>query len=202
MNEELLEQVLSQYRLKDENRAGWVLRAVQEPESVADHSWGTALLCFYFAQSCGVDRNRAITMALVHDLAEAETGDIPRRVSADAQPISPEGKSRREAEVMTRYARITPEVARLWQEYESAVTLEAQFVRDMNLIDMCMQALIYERDRRYVESEGRENFPDFAGLDEFFATSEPRLLTECGVSLYTTIAREYRDLRASRGSGH
>lgn len=77
--------------LKDVARSGWVLRGIERPESVADHSWGTAYLCLLLAPA-GIDRERSVAMALVHDLAEVETGDIPRRVAREAQPVSPEEK--------------------------------------------------------------------------------------------------------------
>jgi len=46
---------LEAYRLKDTVRAGWVLRGIRDPESVADHSWGTALLCMIYGPSAGID---------------------------------------------------------------------------------------------------------------------------------------------------
>lgn len=52
------------------------MRGVETPESVADHSWGTALLVLMCAPA-GLDVSRALAMATVHDLAEARVGDIP-----------------------------------------------------------------------------------------------------------------------------
>ncbi|OYR56353.1 phosphohydrolase, partial [Halorubrum sp. E3] len=39
-----LDAVLAAYDLKDERRTGWQLRGVDDPESVAAHSWGVAYL--------------------------------------------------------------------------------------------------------------------------------------------------------------
>jgi len=36
--------LLKAIELKDENRTGWELRNIENPESVAGHSWGTAIL--------------------------------------------------------------------------------------------------------------------------------------------------------------
>ena len=49
-------------------------------------------------------------------------------------------------------------VLRLWNEYEDANTGTARFVRDMNLIDMCIQGYLYERDGRYRQSAGNEAY--------------------------------------------
>jgi len=72
----------------------------------------------------------------------------------------------------------------LWEEYEAAKTATARFVRDMNLCDMCAQALLYTSNRR---STSR--------LDEFFETSRPRLSTATGKRLHRQIEERYRALR-------
>ena len=223
----MIEQLLSVYRLKDEIRAGWVIRSVLEPESVADHSWGTALLCLLNAGEAGVDADPAIRMALVHDIAEAEVGDIPRRVDESDQPVSRGEKARREHEAILRLAGGALDGAvELWREYEAGETPVARFVRDMNRIDMCLQALYYERaGRRRVDAtperaadvpaadapaagapagatrpRGAGGTPAAAweALDEFFATARPRLATGVGRRLFAAIESRYRALREER----
>ncbi|NBF39088.1 MAG: HD domain-containing protein [Spirochaetes bacterium] len=213
----MIEQLLSVYRLKDEIRAGWVIRSVLEPESVADHSWGTALLCLLNAGEAGVDADPAIRMALVHDIAEAEVGDIPRRVDEGDQPVSRAEKARREHEAIARLAGGPFDGAvELWREYEAGETPVARFVRDMNLIDMCLQALYYERaGRRGVAATSERAAGDPGGatrpqagagkaavvweaLDEFFATARPRVATAVGLRLFADIEYRYRALREER----
>ena len=49
-------------------------------ESVADHSWRTALMAMLLsgeAEFQGADMNKVIRMCLIHDLGETFTGDIP-----------------------------------------------------------------------------------------------------------------------------
>lgn len=191
----MIEQLLSVYRLKDEIRAGWVIRAIAEPESVADHSWGTALLCLLNAEEAGVDADPATRMALVHDIAEAEVGDIPRRVDESDQPVSRAEKARREHEAIARLAGGPLDGAvELWREYEAGETPVARFVRDMNLIDMCLQALYYERAgrRRVAATSDRAAWE---ALDEFFATARPRVATAVGRRLFADIEERYRALR-------
>jgi putative hydrolase of HD superfamily len=140
-------------------------------------------------------------MALVHDLAEAVTGDSATRVSGltgEQKKLQKTRKQEREARAMDelRALGLPERVFESWREYEEAETAEAIFVRDMNLIDMCAQALIYERGGRYREEELGSNFPEFEGLSEFFETTRMRLATEIGRSLFTGLEDEYRSLRA------
>nr|WP_135536074.1 HD domain-containing protein [Halostella pelagica] len=73
--------------LKDERRTGWELRDIEDPESVAAHTWGMATLCLVYADRVEVDRDRAVTMALIHDLAEVRTGDIATRAEDITAPV-------------------------------------------------------------------------------------------------------------------
>src|SRR5687767_7316770 len=62
-------------RLKGIRRQGWVDREVADPESVADHSFRLVVLAWLVADRLGLDSNRAIRLALIHDLPEAFAGD-------------------------------------------------------------------------------------------------------------------------------
>ncbi len=181
--------------LKDVRRAGWAMRGVSDPESVADHSWGTALLCLLFAASAGVDRDRAVAMAIVHDLAEVETGDIVARADESDRQISVSDKARLEHEAMER---LLPDAAsslrELWLAYENRDGLVADFVRDMNLIDMCLQALYYQERGRHDAAVELLSSGGFKGLDEFFAAAQLKLSTPVGLSLFSRVAEKYRAL--------
>lgn len=62
-------------KLKDELRHQWT--SANRQESVAEHSWRLALMlilcCPYINHP--IDFRKAITMAVIHDLVEAEAGD-------------------------------------------------------------------------------------------------------------------------------
>ncbi len=202
----MLDLILQSLALKDEQRNGWLLRRVSRPESVADHCWGTALLCLLFAEKAGVNACRAVSMAIVHDLAEAVTGDVPTRVAAMDDPEVIEAKRRRERDGMKALlsdagAHPESQVRELWEEYEENETETAHFVRDMNLIDMCAQAHRYEESGRYDPSAPNENFPDFAGLDEFFATTRPRLTGAVGRELFDELRERYAAIPSVRERG-
>ncbi len=68
--------------LGDLPRTGWVVRGVVPAESLAAHSYQVAVLVAMLvdalrADGIPIDGERALRMALIHDAAEARTGDIP-----------------------------------------------------------------------------------------------------------------------------
>ncbi len=193
-----LDALLEALTLKDESRTGWVLRGIDAPESVAAHTWGVATLCLLYADRAepDVDRDRAISMALVHDLAEARTGDIPTRADDEHQQVSAEEKAASEraaiADLLAPFDADTDgEFRSLWAEYEARETATAQFVKDMDLIDNCLQALTYERENRYDETDENDAFSQYENLDEFFATAAPRLHTTIGETLFEETKTRY-----------
>lgn len=199
-HESTLDAVLRAYRLKDELRRGWVLRGVRAPESVAGHAWGTALLCLAFAEEAGVDRERALAIATVHDLAEAEIGDIPARAHPAERAVAADRKAQLEAEGLERLLDGSlAEVWALWREYDAGASPEARFVRDMNLLDMALQALLYEQHGRYDVDAAPPSGGSRGHLDEFLVSAERRMQGEPGRRLVAQVASRYRRLRQRPG---
>jgi putative hydrolase of HD superfamily len=190
------------FALKDERRTGWQLRGITDPESVAGHTWGVALLCLQYGKEADIDTDRALRMALVHDLAEAKTGDVATRVNDADQRVSAAEKDRREREARADLApTLDPEIRDLWEEYETRETHKSVFVKDMDLVDMCLQALVYERGGRYDGERESEAFEEYEDLDEFFATAEPRLRTAVGTELFEEIETRYEAVRDGNENG-
>lgn len=197
MNENSEEFFLKALELKDEKRTGWELRNIEQPESVAGHSWGTALLCLVHAEKEDVETSKCVKMAVVHDLAEAETGDFVTRDVDGKQEVKKEEKEALETEAINS---LTSElesiqIEKLWREYEERETKAAKFVKDMDLIDLCLQALKYEKQQRYDPEEDNEDFQEYDNLDEFFATTEPRMNTETGKQLFADIRGRYEEVK-------
>ncbi|MSQ03316.1 MAG: HD domain-containing protein [Myxococcales bacterium] len=140
---ELLNECLA---LKELHRAGWKRVGVAEPESVADHSFGVALAALVLAPP-ELDRGRLLAMALLHDLAEVRVGDITPH-----DGVSPQEKTRREADAAARLFEGHPQLAAIWLESEQGVTAEARFLKAMDTLDLHLQAERYG-DRGYDTSE-------------------------------------------------
>ncbi|RLI98091.1 MAG: phosphohydrolase [Candidatus Aenigmatarchaeota archaeon] len=146
-------------RLKGVKRSGWVERGVEEPESVADHSFMTALFCMVLPAE-GVDREKAIRMALVHDLAESEVGDIITKESwKDGGAMPRAEKVALERDGLKKLLKgldkgTAREISGLWEEYEKGKTPEAVFVRDADIAEMILQAVSYHAKGNYRDSLG------------------------------------------------
>ena len=142
---ELIDFIAEVGKLKRLPRTGWVESGVPDPESVADHSFRVALISLVLADEKGLDSLRAVRMALIHDLAEAETGDLtPGQKEADLR-----GFTRAEGVAMTKLLEKLPETIRetyiaAWREFSEASTEEARLVRDADKLEMVIQASEYQ----------------------------------------------------------
>jgi putative hydrolase of HD superfamily len=132
--------LLEALRLKELPRTGWVRAGVEGPESVAAHSWGVAWLVLVLCPR-HVDLERALAMAVLHDLAEVRTGDITPRCG-----VPPERKSTAERRALQGMLGGLPRggaLHGLWEECEQRQSLEARFVRACDKLDMALQAARY-----------------------------------------------------------
>ena len=162
----LLEAYFEANQLKQLYRQGW-LRVGLPPErceSVAEHSFGVALLCLlvieaYFPQA---DASRAVRIALLHDLGEAYVGDLTPHAKVDR---ATKHQLEREAvqRILSKLPRGEVHLA-LWEEYEAGSSFEARLVRQLDRLEMGLQACIYEHQGA-------------GDLSEFFASVHEALET-------------------------
>jgi putative hydrolases of HD superfamily len=127
-------------------RAGWVLRGVTDPESVASHCHAVALLAQLVCDAWPgrFDAGRALAIALVHDCAEVVTMDIPMPAGDAAFR---EAKSRTErAAIASLFDGMPTRAAELFEEFERAETPEARLVRGLDKVQMMIRAACYERE--------------------------------------------------------
>lgn len=145
--------LLEVQRLKRLDRTGWVLRGLPAgAESVAAHSYGVALTAMLLADEVAargveVDAGRVMRLALLHDLQETRTGDLPRTVAA-YYGVEARRRAERAAfdDVMRPLgARRAAQYAELHEDYEGRASLEARLVKAADIIDLLAQALMFER---------------------------------------------------------
>ena len=120
---------------------------MDKPESIADHMYRMSLMAMVAAKEMpGLDQNRCVKLALIHDLAEAIVGDITPN-----DPVSKEEKNKMESDAMAKIRAMLgdalggEEMEALWHEYEDQVTDEAKLLKDLDKLEMIMQAGEYER---------------------------------------------------------
>ncbi|KAA0001413.1 MAG: HD domain-containing protein [Thermoplasmata archaeon] len=63
-------------KLKGIKRKGWLRIGIEKVESVACHSYRVAFLAMLIGDALNLNVEKMLKMALLHDLAEATTGDI------------------------------------------------------------------------------------------------------------------------------
>lgn len=63
-------------QLKRVKRSGWWSALIDDPESVAEHSFRTAVVAFVLASVEGLDANKMAAAALFHDFAETRINDV------------------------------------------------------------------------------------------------------------------------------
>ncbi|MGY8727879.1 MAG: HD domain-containing protein [Candidatus Poseidoniales archaeon] len=125
-----LKEILS---LKNVLRAGWVRAGIPSPESVAAHSWGMSMLALKLAPK-ELDLARVLSLCIVHDIPEVRVGDLTPHDDTST-------KAADELKAMTEMA---PEWVALFEEYEQGKTPEAKFVKQLDKLDMALQAERYQ----------------------------------------------------------
>lgn len=128
-------------------------------ESVADHTWRLVLLLILFEKKLSkkIDLDRAVKIAIVHD--------IPEIIAGDASPLGSDGtgddahafnkdvaKERHKTENMAAKEifsklpkKLEDEFYSCWQEIEEQKTYEAKVVKSLDRIECCMQIFEYRK---------------------------------------------------------
>jgi len=143
-NETPLDLLLELQALDRVPRMGFALRGVPEAESVAEHSFHVATLVWLLArQEPEIDALRALEMALLHDLAEVRTGDLPMT----AGRYLPDGaKATGERAAFDELlAPLGDPAQRLLDEFERQDSPEGRFVKACDKLQLMIKVTAYER---------------------------------------------------------
>jgi putative hydrolase of HD superfamily len=185
----LVDLVLEVISLKRMPRTGWGTRGVPHVESVAEHTFGVGFLVLALADllraqvdSEPLDLEKALSMALLHDLAEVRLTDLP---TSAVQLLPDVVKSQAEAQAINDLLALLPSGMRLeelWREFEDASSPEGRLLRDADKLEMMFQCLFYER-------------AGSRGLDEFWQRTDHRQWH------YSVCADIYASLKAQRPPG-
>jgi putative hydrolase of HD superfamily len=140
----LLEFIKRAEKLKTELRHSYTSNKDRQ-ESVADHSWMLALMAILMFDyvDLKVDKLKVIKMLIIHDLAEAITGDVP------AFEISARNKDKYPAELASMKKltkglpkKLADEILSLWDEHEKKTTDEAKLAQCIDKSEALIQHTI------------------------------------------------------------
>ena len=121
-------------------RSGFQFLGSRENENVAEHSFRTAVAGCVLAEMAGADPSKTVMLCLFHDLHEARTADfnyVNRRYDSSHRT-----QALRDATAGTGLERL---LLPLWEELETAETLEGKLAQDADQIEIIL-ALKEEQD--------------------------------------------------------
>ncbi|MBN1493841.1 MAG: HD domain-containing protein [Candidatus Omnitrophica bacterium] len=156
--------------LKRTPRSGWLVAGVQKPESVADHSYRCAVLAFVIASLESADAEKAMAIALFHDLHEARTGDMHKMAKRYVDPYAAEGTVAEQQTAGLPHA-LKRTLRALRTEDREQKSRLAKIVRDADILECLIQA------KEYYENGIR-------GVKPFFRNGEKMLATESAKTLW------------------
>ena len=125
-------------------RTGFVARGVNSAESISEHTFHVTFLASMLSGEIpGLDRLKAIEMALVHDIAEVRFGDLPLTASHYLPPGTKNQAETRAGEELL--APLPQALRRAFAEYMEGNSLEARFVKACDKLQLMVKVSVYEK---------------------------------------------------------
>ncbi len=156
--------------LKTIKRSGWWVVGIQNPESVAEHSFRTTVIAYYLAHLEGVDPYKVIVMALFNDIHESRINDLHKM---GHYYIDFKAAERKVFNDQIKYLekKVKGELERFRLEYEVQQTKEGIVARDSDILECLLQA------KEYFE----QGYP---GAKKFFQKAPQYLKTKTAKKLW------------------
>lgn len=127
-------------QLKRVKRSGWWLAGINNPESVADHSFRASVIAYVLADMEKVNPEKSAVMALFHDLQEARINDLHK--------VGHKYIDFRKAEVSVIRDQLMgfssgEKMLNLFNDFNNDKTKEGIVARDADLLECAFQAKEY-----------------------------------------------------------
>jgi len=137
--------------LKRVKRSGWWVAGIKDPESVADHSFRTAVIGFYLAHQEEVDPYKVVSMSLFNDIHEARINDLHKMGHYYIDFKEAEKKVFKD-QVGKIDKKVKSQLESLREEYDAQCTQESLVARDADILECLIQAKEYF-DSGHLEAE-------------------------------------------------
>ena len=130
-------------QLKRVKRSGWWMAGITDPESVAEHSFRTALLGYILASLEGADPQKTAMICLFHDMGEARINDLHRVAKryidvGNREEVAFEEQAERPPQPLAE------NVVAFMHEYERRTSFEGQLAYDADLLECVIQPREYQ----------------------------------------------------------
>lgn len=129
--------------LKHQKRTGWWRIGVRDPESVAEHSYRTAVIGYILASLEGANPERTAVLCLFHDTAETRIGDMHWITKRYIQTKAGEQAAFKE-QIEQLPHEIANAISASMSEYKEKSSKEALLAREADLLECLLQAREYE----------------------------------------------------------
>jgi putative hydrolases of HD superfamily len=156
-------------KLKGKERRGWVMHNIKKSETTAEHIFHLALLVWVLGEKKkNINVNKAIKMALAHDLCEVYAKDFTpydpllpddpkeaKKILKEWPKFTPELKKKKEKDkyqmeldgleklISTLPRKTAEELKSVWLEYEKKSSPEARFVKQADKMINFLQGIEY-----------------------------------------------------------
>ncbi|MFD7429392.1 HD family hydrolase [Streptomyces sp. NPDC059818] len=127
--------------LKRGKRSGWWIAGVKDPETIAEHSWRTAVVGSVLAMMEGADPAKVALLCTFHDTQETRIGDIPwigRRYIKVAR-----NEDVTADQVSDAHPSVASGIKSIVDEYENSDSLEVLVAHDADKLECMIQGLEY-----------------------------------------------------------
>ncbi|MEA2097330.1 MAG: HD domain-containing protein [Candidatus Cloacimonadota bacterium] len=146
-NEKILEVYFEIQSLKNLFRQGWLKKGIEKKfcESVADHSFSTTMLAWLIADKYlpELDIFKILKYSLIHEIGEIYAGDItPDDNITDSEKYELEIASVKKVFSKLKHG---DKYIKLWEEFENTENKEAKFIKQIDRLEMVLQAHFYEK---------------------------------------------------------
>jgi len=183
-NNKLLKLFIEAGKLKRIKRTGWAMKNIPCPESVADHSFRTSFIALILGTMLELNVEKLLKMSLLHDLPEIITGDITPHCGI---PVTE--KYEKEKIAIKKFNDIFPDnnssIVDLWEEYESRNSPEARLLKNIDKLEMAIQAFEYQK--QYPEID----------LEEFINNAKMNINDPTILSIFKALTRQITGQRFS-----
>ncbi|WP_422070649.1 HD domain-containing protein [Streptomyces hoynatensis] len=127
--------------LKRSRRSGWWIVGVKDPETIAEHSFRTAIIGSVLAMLEGADPAKVALLCTFHDTQETRVGDIPwvgRRylTAASNEDVTAD-------QVADAHPAVAAGIQAIVAEYENGDSLEVLVAHDADKLECMLQGLEY-----------------------------------------------------------